>query len=90
MSFGIQTWNNLGTLLISPDSRITRAVSRFNIALTIRGTVSIVVPGYTDDGTWAFFTDDYGAVRKSVSGSTFTFTELLGKDTALVLIVFRY
>lgn len=56
MSYGMQTYNSTGGLVVDISDRLTRQVGLFTITLTGTGNFlnkNVTVSGMVDDGTWA-------------------------------------
>lgn len=90
MSYGLRVWNAAGTLTLDITDRLTRVhgVFPFTTPATSTASVFVTVPGYTNDGTWAFFVTHNG-VKVSVSGSVFQITSF-GEAISAQIVVFRY
>lgn len=70
MSHGLRVYNSSGQITLDLTDRLSRFIGVFSYAsIPPGGTVTLSVPGFTNDGTWFYSNTNYGDIYLAFSVS---------------------
>lgn len=88
MSYGLQVFDTNGTVVVDVIDRLTRIHSVYSVVVPANTSTLYLVPGMTNDGTWAVFVNSIGMFASvSVEVGGFRATNRGGADLNMRIVV---